>query len=311
MTKPVSRQAFMLGTLITLTVYEPEQEPFLEEALALIERYESMLSVFRRDSQLYAVNHRAEHEQCITVSEELFALVERGLYLSEVSGGVFDISTEPLSRLWNVNGEEQRIPGDEEIRQALLGVGREKISLHRERRSISFSSPFTRIDLGGLAKGYIADRVKELLVKSGVSSGIINLGGNVLCIGGRPDGGPFRVGVQRPFAHKLESRLVLEIRDKSVVSSGVYERGFVKDGHVYHHIMDPRSGRPFVTDTASVTVISSLSSDGDGLSSACLALGWEKGCGLLDSMEGVCGVFILNDGQLRYSRGVQELLSGS
>ena len=172
--------------------------------------------------------------------------------------------------------------------------------------TVTLTDPEAAIDLGGIAKGYIADRIKDYLVSQGVKSAIIDLGGNILCVGKRPDGEPFRIGIQRPFADRSETAAIVEIDGKSVVSSGIYERYFEKDGVLYHHILNPDTGYPYDNGLVSVTIISDESVDGDGLSTSCFALGLEKGMELIDSLPDVYAVFITEDGQLHFSEGFED-----
>ena len=160
-----------------------------------------------------------------------------------------------------------------------------------------------QLDLGAIAKGYIADRLKDYLKEQGVTSATINLGGNVLCIGGHTDGKPFSVGIQKPFAQRNEVLLSVDVDDLSVVSSGIYERYFESNGTLYHHILNPKTGMPYNNGLTSVSILSSTSVEGDGLSTACFALGLKDGIALLDSLEGVCGVFVDENGELHYSEG--------
>ena len=198
------------------------------------------------------------------------------------------------------------VPSDSEIREARDKVNRKNLELNGN--TLTFGSPDTAIDLGAIAKGYIADRMKDYLVKEGVKSAVINLGGNVLCVGKRPDGTPFKVGLQKPYADRNETIATLDIDGMSVVSSGVYERHFVKDGVNYHHILNPRDGYPYQNGLVSVTIISDLSVDGDGLSTTCFSMGLEKGKALIDSIDGAYGVFITDDYEIVYSEGAEKFL---
>jgi len=152
--------------------------------------------------------------------------------------------------------------------------------------------------------------MKDFLLEQGVKSAVINLGGNVLCVGQKPDGTPFKIGLQKPYADRNETIETLNINDMSVVSSGVYERHFVKDGVNYHHILNPGDGYPYDNGLVSVTILSELSADGDALSTTCFSLGLKKGMELLDSTDGAYGVFITEDGEVSYSQGAREFLVG-
>ena len=242
----------------------------------------------------------------MTVSYDVAALLEKVIHYSEVSDGDFDITVEPLSSLWNFSSDEHIVPSDSEIREAGDKVNWKNLEL--AGNTLTFGSPDTAIDLGAIAKGYIADRMKDYLVEKGVKSAVINLGGNVLCIGKRPDGTPFKVGLQKPYADRNETIATLNIDGMSVVSSGVYERHFEKDGVNYHHILNPRDGYPYQNGLISVTIISDLSVDGDGLSTTCFSMGLEKGKDLLDSIDGAYGVFITDDYEIVYSEGAKQFL---
>jgi thiamine biosynthesis lipoprotein len=166
-----------------------------------------------------------------------------------------------------------------------------------------------QIDLGGIAKGYIADRLKEYLVGEGVTGGIIDLGGNILCIGGKTEQEDFKIGIRQPFADRNETIASVSIRDKSVVSSGVYERYIqTEDGKIYHHILDPRTGYSYENGLLGVTIISDKSVDGDGLSTTVFALGLEDGMKLVESLDGVEAAFVTEDEKVTYSKDF-ELLS--
>lgn len=185
-------------------------------------------------------------------------------------------------------------------------VGYENVELTGNR--LRFKKEGMGIELGAVAKGYIADKVKEYLVSEGVKSAVIDLGGNVLCIGEKPDGEPFKIGIQKPFADRSETVAAVEIAGRSVVSSGVYERYFEKDGKQYHHILDPSTGYPYENGLVAVTVLSEQSVDGDGLSTACFALGLEKGLKLIEQTPDTEAVFITEDGEMHFSKGFPEVV---
>ena len=165
--------------------------------------------------------------------------------------------------------------------------------------------PEMLLDLGFIAKGYIADRMKEVLLKEGVSSAIINLGANILTVGEKADGSPFQVGIQKPFGQRNEVASIEKVRDSSVVTSGNYERYFIKDGELYHHILNPETGYPVRNGLSSVTILSKNSADGDALSTSCFCLGIEDGIRLLEEInknlpeeEMIEAVFIKEDGEI-------------
>lgn len=304
--EPIVRESFQLGTLIQLILYDKQELPLINECMEQIGAYEALWSKFWTGSEIWRINHRRAEEQEWELSEETADLIKLSLQYSQLSDGAFDITTEPLSKLWNVSGGKPILPSPKEIENARAAVGYRNLEMHGNR--LRFLSPETKIDLGGIAKGYIADRLKDFLKKYGVRHGIINLGGNVLCIGSRPNGDAFRIGIQRPFGNYCDRQLRLAIRDMSVVTSGVYERNFTLDGKNYHHLMDPTSGRPFETDLTSVTILTKKSVDGDGLSTVCFALGARRGVELLNSLPDACGIFIHSNGLVICSTGAEQYI---
>ncbi len=306
--EPITATAFKLNTVVQITIYDSQDRGLLEEALALCDTYERIFSRTAESSELYRLNHgqlSREGEACV-ISDSFAELIAEGLFYSELSGGAFDITIEPLSSLWDFTSGEKKIPAQIEIDRAKELVNYKKVSLSDNR--ISFEKEEMALELGAIAKGYIADRIKEFLIAKGVKSAIIDLGGNILCIGNRVDGKPFRIGIQRPFADRQEQIATVEIEDKSVVSSGIYERFFEKDGILYHHILNPKDGYPYENGLVSVTIISEESVDGDGLSTSCFALGLEEGMKLVESLPGIQAIFITEDGAVHLSKGFEEAI---
>ncbi|ADL03439.1 ApbE family lipoprotein [[Clostridium] saccharolyticum WM1] len=305
--EPVTQSGFMLNTFVTVTIYDKNDPGILSECLDLCRSYENMFSKTIEGSEVYKLNHRMAGETAVTLSPDVADLLSRGLYYSQISEGAFDITVEPLSSLWNFTSEHPAVPPAEKIEEARKKVDYRNLKL--EGNTVTFLSPDTSLDFGAIAKGYIADRMKDFLLEKGVKSAIINLGGNVLCVGQKPEGKPFKIGLQKPYADRNETIETLDIKDMSVVSSGVYERHFVKDGVNYHHILNPRDGYPYENGLVSVTILSKLSADGDALSTTCFSLGLEKGMKLLESIDGVYGVFITEAGEVLYSQGAREFLA--
>ena len=304
--EPITATAFKLNTVVKVTIYNSQDEKILQDALALCDKYEKIFSRTRTDSEIYLLNEGKlpQEDGYYILSEECAELIGKGLYYSELSGGAFDITIEPLSSLWDFTSGEKQIPDPQTLVEAQKHVGYEKVELKGNK--IRFQEDGMGLELGAIAKGYIADKIKEFLISEGVESAVIDLGGNVLCIGARPDGEAFRVGIQKPFADRNETVATAGIRDRSVVSSGIYERYFEKDGKLYHHILNPKSGYPYENGLTAVTILSDESVDGDGLSTVCFALGLEKGLELINSLPDTQAVFITEDGELHYSEHFEE-----
>ncbi|RFZ79503.1 FAD:protein FMN transferase [Lacrimispora amygdalina] len=304
--EPVSKSGFLLNTFVTVTLYDKDDPKILNECLDICRSYENVFSKTIEGSEVYKINHRPAQESSVKLSPDMAALLSKGLYYSKISGGDFDITVEPLSSLWDFTAPKPVVPPSDEISAAVKKVGYQNLKLDGD--TLTFLSPDTSIDFGAIAKGYIADRMKDYLLEHGVRSAVINLGGNVLCVGKKPDGSPFKIGLQKPYADRNETIETLNIEDMSVVSSGVYERHFVKDGVNYHHILNPRDGYPYENGLVSVTILSKLSVDGDALSTTCFSMGLEQGMELLNSMDDVYGVFITADGSVHYTEGAKDFL---
>lgn len=308
---PISATSFHFDTVVTIKIYDSTDESLLDACMDLCDEYEALFSRTLETSEIYKLNHGTlpKDGDCYILSDMTADLIKKGLEYCRLSDGAFDITIAPVSSLWNFSSEDPTVPSDQDIQEALSLVGWQNVELSGNR--IRFLREGMEIDLGGIAKGYIADRLKEYLVESGVQSALIDLGGNVLCIGSRPDGTPFKIGIQKPFAQRNETLAAVSLADKSLVSSGTYERNFELDGVFYHHILDPQTGYPCNNELTSVTIFSDSSADGDGLSTSCFVLGLEKGMELIDSLPDIYALFVTEDGTLHYSEGLSDTFSVS
>ena len=320
--EPISISSIKLNTAVQITIYDSQDKALLDDCLALCDKYELVFSRTNEKSELYKLNHRKDTSDkdpnadgqttpypvsgtadTWHISEDLASLLSQGLSITRESDGAFDIAIAPLTSLWDFTAEDPKVPDDAAIQKALPLCSSDGVTI--DGQDITLPSDDIQFDVGAIAKGYIADRMKDLLVKKGVNSAIINLGGNVLCIGSKPDGTPFKVGIQKPFADRNETEAVMDITGKSVVSSGIYERCFKQNGKLYHHILNPKTGYPYDNSLISVTIISDQSVDGDALSTTCFALGLEDGLKFAEK-KGVQAVFITEDYELHYTDGFQD-----
>ena len=306
-TAEITKSSFMLNTVVQITLYGEENEVLIDEALALCKVFEERFSRTISTSDISRMNNRSKDTQSFDLDADLAEILQKSLYYSELSGGRFDVTLEPVTNLWDFTADPFVLPSDDKIKEKISYVDYRNIVI--ENHQITFLSPDTKIDLGAIAKGYITDKIKEFLISRGVTSGIINLGGNVLCIGNKPDGRPFKIGLQKPFEERSETVSILSISDFTVVSSGVYERNKIIDGINYHHLLDPETGYPVDNDLISVTIITKNSVDGDGLSTTCFVMGLEKGLELINSIPDTYAVFITSDGELHYSNDAADLVA--
>ncbi|MFC6177296.1 FAD:protein FMN transferase [Companilactobacillus huachuanensis] len=251
-----------LGTEIKLTVFQKEHVPALDKANDLVQCCEDLLTVNRTESEIMSINH-ASGKGPVSVSEISYDIVKRAVQVSQENHG-FNAAIGPLVKLWHIGFSDAEIPSDQEISHTLRLTNPRRIMLNDKERSVFLLDEGMELDLGGIAKGYIADAIKKLWHELGVDQGIINLGGNVLLVGRSiHNDGLWKVGVQSPFDTRNEPIGILEIPDYSIVTSGIYERFLNKNGHSYHHIMDPLTGYPVETDLLGVTVVSPKSIDGE------------------------------------------------
>ena len=290
-----------MDTVITLTGYCDEE--LLREAIDLCGEYEKLLSRTLQGSDTWNINHA--NGEAVTVSDDTVRVLELALEVCESSGGALDITIAPAMDLWDFKSGEALIPADEDIAAAMDRVDYTKVMLDGNTVRVPEGM---QIDLGAVAKGYIADRVARFLSDKGVESAALNFGGNVIAMGSKPDGSGWNIGIQDPAAPTGDSAAVLSVKDVSVVTSGVYQRGFDLDGVRYHHILDSETGYPVQNGEVSVTIISGESALGDALSTACFAMG-SDGLSFAESM-GAEAVMIYSDGTMECTDGAEELLIG-
>ncbi len=294
-TTPISKTGFYFNTVITITLYDSTQEPLLDKCFLLAGKYDGLFSKTVESSDVYRINH--SNGEPVVVSEDTLALLQKAIDYAELSHGAVDPAIGSVSNLWDFSEESnQSIPSGTALAEAVAHVNYQNISINPNDLTVTLTDPLSQIDLGFIAKGYIADRFKEYLVANGVTSAMINLGGNVVVIGSKPDGSPYNVGIQKPFAPVGTAAFTVPLTDLSAVSSGNYERYFTKDDVLYHHILDPSTGYPVDNDLLSVTILSPYSVDGDALSTLTFALGSEKGRQLIESLPDISAIFITKDG---------------
>lgn len=303
----ISKSGFYFNTVIKITLYDSSYESLLEDCFSLADTYEGYFSNTISDSDISKINDA--NGEFVEVHDETIELLEKGIYYGELSEGNFDITIGKLSDLWNFSTyalldevPSSAVPTKEEINEALKTVDYHEITIAGNQ--VALKNPDAKIDLGGIAKGYIADQMKLYLEDHGVTSGTINLGGNVMTLGKKSDGSPYTIGIQKPFSQDGEVIATVEVTDQTVVSSGVYERYYEVDGNFYHHILNPKTGYPYDNELLGVSIICDKSVDGDGLSTTCFALGLEDGMALVESLDDVEAIFITNDYELHVSSGI-------
>ena len=266
-----SKDIFAMDTYMTVTAYGEKAQDAVDAAEAEIERLDTLLSTGNADSEIAKLNE----QKSATLSEDGGYLVKRALELNKETDGAFDIAIYPVMEAWGFPTQNFRVPSADELTGLLKHVDAAKISYDKDTREISFEDDQMKIDLGGIAKGYTSSRIMDIFKENGITSGLVNLGGNVQALGTKTDGSNWRVAVQSP--DDTEDYLgVLSIRDKAVITSGGYERYFEQDGVTYHHIIDPKIGYLAENGLVSVTIVSSDGTLADGLSTSLFIMGEEK-----------------------------------
>ena len=306
----ISRSAYMMDTIIAISLYgeDAKKEEVLSSAIKLCEDYDNMLSIDNEDSEIYKLNHRPAGENKIKTTKEAAELISKALSYCDMSKGSFDITIEPVSSLWDFNSDSPKLPDSASLNAALNAVDYHNVSADGEY--IIFANDDTRIDIGAIGKGYIADKVAVYLKEQGIKSAIINLGGNVLCIGKYDKNQNFKIGLMKPYSNSSEVIETLSIENMSVVSSGVYERCFDLDGVHYHHILNPSTGYPYQNGLTQVTIVTESSTAADALSTVVFCLGEEEGTKLIEGLDDTYAFFVHEDGSLTYTNGAEVLIDG-
>lgn len=308
--KEYSRENCLMNTLLSIRLFSSDAElaqKALDEAFAEFHRIEILADSFAEEkpesSDVCRINKNAGIKP-VKVSEDTLTMLEKSLAMSELSAGAFDITVGVLRDLWGFGQRECRIPADEELENGLAFVGYKQIVVDRVQKSVFLPQQGMKIDLGGIAKGYAIDRAVEKLQQMGIESAIINAGGSIYALGGRPDGEPWCIGIQDPRDEKNLIAL-LKIKDRAVVSSGDYERYFIENGVRYHHILDPATGKP-ARKLISSTVVAQSATDADLLSTALFVLGTDSGLELIENFPGSSTVFIDSRGEISLSEELTD-----
>lgn len=294
----VSGQYF--DTAVSITIYGGTKD-VADKCKDICSKYENMFSNKIDSSEISMININSAKGNWTSVSNETLELIKKGIEFGNISNGLFDITIGEVSQLWDFK-DGNNLPDPATIKEKISNVNYKNIEI--DGNNVRLSNPNAKLDLGGIAKGYIADKLKEYLLSQNIDSALINLGGNVLLVGSKLDGSNFRIGIQKPFEESGETILVVNTHDKSIVTSGTYERYFYKDNKLYHHILDTHTGYPVENDLCSVTIISDSSMMGDGLSTTAFLMGLNDGLNYIESLENTEAIFIDKDLKIHTTTGL-------
>lgn len=300
--EPFRAEFLAMDTVMYLTLYGEAGEQAAALAQERVEALEHLLSVTDEGSDIYAANHSGG--QTVMLHGETAALLERALALCDETGGALDVSIYPVVRTWGFTTGAYRVPGEAELAALLEKVDYTRIALDGGALTLPEGM---ELDLGAVAKGWTGDALMELLAEVGVSSAIVELGGNVQALGARPDGTPWRVAVQAPDGSGYAG--ALEIVDRAVITSGGYQRYFEQDGETYWHIIDPATGWPARSGLTSVTVVAEEGVVGDALSTALFVLGREGAEQLWRERGGFECILMEEDGTVAVTQGLEDCFS--
>ncbi|MEW5920072.1 MAG: FAD:protein FMN transferase [Bacillota bacterium] len=307
-----TRTLFIMDTHVDITFYSSSvqvAQTAIGEIFTEMQRLESLLSRHIAGSDLQRINEAAGREP-VQVSPETLFVLRRALEIAALSDGAFDPTIAPLLELWGFGGESFAVPSADQLAQARELVNYRVVEIDEEQGSVFLPRSGMKLDLGGIAKGYIVDKGQEL-ARGSVSASFINAGGDISIRGRKPSGDAWRVAVQDP--HDPQRWVaVINMDEGSVVTSGDYQRFFEVEGRRYHHILDPHTGMP-AFGLSSVTIVAPDTTTADALATAVFVLGEEKGMALVESLPNVDALIVDNNGKLLISSGLEgqvEVLQG-
>lgn len=301
--EPVRRTQFIMGTLVEITVSHSDPElaqTMITQAFDEMSRIEKLMSTYIPDSEISQIN-RAAGKKAIPVSPEVEEVIHEGIFWSEQSKGAFDLTVEPLVQLWGFDGEIEVIPGNKTLKKTASLVNYKDIEI--KNHTVKLTRTGMAINVGGLAKGYAVDRAVSLL-RGQVGNGIVNAGGDLYAFGKKDPKTPWNIGLQHP-RQPQELLAAFAVQNQAVATSGDYQRYFIKDGVRYHHIFDPRTGKP-AREMISATLITTEVMEADALATAVFVMGPHKAIEWVDSMENVEAMLVLADQTIVYSQHFRD-----
>lgn len=306
-----SQETFMrtlklMGSRYEITVVATNQEEgdrYIDMAVSEISRIEKIISSWDPNSQTSAINNNAGIAP-VKVDPELFHLIERAIQISKITDGAFDISYAAMDKIWKFDGSLQEMPDEETIRNSVAKVGYKNIILNKDASTVFLKLPGMKIGFGAIGKGYSADMAKDLLMKNGVTAGMINASGDLNCWGKKPDGSPWLVGITNPL-NKNKVFSWFPIENSAVVTSGDYEKFVVLNGKRYAHIIDPRTGIP-ASGLTSVSIFAPKAELADALATSVFVMGIETGIDLVNQLKGIECVIVDDQGKIYYSENIKR-----
>ena len=295
-----------MGTLVQIKVYDTEANQVIKKAFDLIDDLEQKMSLNIADSEINQIN-QAAGKKPIKVSAATYEVIKKALDYAKLSQGAFDPTIGPLVELWGIGTDQAQVPGKEELNKRLKLVDYKQVKLYPQEKKVYLTTDKMSLDVGGIAKGYAADKVVDLLRKEGVDGAYISLGGNVSVLGTKPGDELWKIGIRDPKASDQgEVMASVELTDKTIVTSGNYERYFIEDGTRYHHILNPKTGYPARNKIISSTIVTDSSFEADALSTILYILGIQEGLNLINQLEGIEALVITKNNKVYLTSQLED-----
>lgn len=301
-----SDQQFLMGTYVKVQIFDDGKEEVLKKAFDRVKTLAAEITVDDPGSEIDEVNKQAGVKP-VKLSDNIYPLVKSAYEYSQEYDDGFDMTIGPITQMWHIGFDDARKPEQKEIDEGLKLVNHDKVVLNDKEQTIFLKDKGMALDLGAIAKGYITDEVVELLKDNDVSTAVVDLGGNVYVLGDSPkkDKDMWNVGIQDP--NQARNKIVGSVttKNKSLVTSGVYERNLTVNGETFHHLFDPKTGYPFKNEIAGVSIISEKSIDGDGLSTSIFSEGLKEGLERIEGLDDVEAIFVTLDDKIFISSGLE------
>ncbi|AGB18370.1 FAD:protein FMN transferase [Thermoanaerobacterium thermosaccharolyticum] len=305
-----TRTDFMMDTVMQVTAYGKNAKKAVDESMEKLKEIDNLMSSQKNGSDVEKINENAG-KKYVKVNPETFYVIKTALKYGKISGGNFDITIAPLANLWGIGTNHARVPSESQIKEVMKYINYRDVLLNAKDYEVKLKKQGMAIDLGGIAKGYAADEIENIMKKNGIKHALINLGGSsVYMYGSKPDGSNWNIGIQDPFGDKGKYFAIVSGKDMLIDTSGNYERYFIQNGKRYHHILNPFTGYPAESGVVSTTIVSTniKSIDADALSTITFILGVEKGMKLIESMPGVDAIFVTPDYKVYATSGLKGKL---
>jgi thiamine biosynthesis lipoprotein len=294
-----------MGTVVKVTLYDGGSQEILDKVFERIAEIENLVSINKEGTELNELNENAGIKS-VKVSDTSYDIIKRGLYYSELSNGGYDITIGPLVKLWSIGLPEAKVPTQQEIDKTIKNIDYSKVKINPDTKEVFLSEKGIMLDLGSIAKGYATDEIIKILREEDVKQAIVDIGGNIYAMGLKNGDTNWKIGIQNPFDDRGNVLGSVEVSDKTVVTSGVYERFIEKNGVKYHHILNPDTGYPYKTKIAAVSIIADKSIDADALSTLIFTKGLDEGLNFVEKLDKIEAVFITNEKKVYITEGLRN-----